>query len=104
MILEIRRYDIEAGRRAEFVEFFDGEVLPAMTEVGIRIVGQFVSVEDETTFYFLRAFDDEAQRAEQSAAFYESEAWLESLKERALDMETGFHVDVVTPTPRSQLS
>ncbi len=103
MLLEIRRYEIVPGRRDEFVEFFDREVVPAMEAVGMRIVGQFVSTEDENAFFYLRAFADEAERDEQYRAFYESEAWLDDLEGRALAMETAFRVEVVTPTPRSKL-
>lgn len=103
MILEIRRYEIEPGRRDEFVAFFDEEVLPEMRKVGMQIIGQFVSVEDPNVFFYLRAFEDEAQRESQTAAFYDSPAWTGDLRDKALDMETGYHVDVVEPTPASAI-
>ena len=103
MLVEIRRYDIEPGRRDEFVAFFDEEVVPEMNKVGMQVIGQFVSIEDETTFYYLRAFDDAEQREAQTAAFYESPVWLDKLKDRALDMETGWNVEVVTPTRGSRI-
>lgn len=101
MLVEIRRYEIEPGRRDEFVAFFDEEVAPEMRKVGMQILGQFVSTEDDTVFYYLRAFDDEEQRQAQTTAFYESPVWLDKLKDRALGMETGWDVTVVTPTPGS---
>lgn len=103
MILEIRRYEIEPGRRDEFVAFFDEEVLPEMRKVGMQIIGQFVSVEDPNVFFYLRAFEDEAQRESQTAAFYDSPAWTGDLRDKALDMETGYHVDVVEPTAASAI-
>jgi hypothetical protein len=103
MILEIRRYEIEPGRRDEFVAFFDEEVLPEMRKVGMQIIGQFVSVEDPNVFFYLRAFEDEAQRESQTAAFYDSPAWTGDLRDKALDMETGYHVDVVEPTLSSAI-
>ena len=102
MLLEIRKYTIVAGRRDEFVEFFDSEVLPAMEAVGMNVVGQFTSSEDEETFWYLRSFADEAERETLSAAFYESPEWLEQLRDRALSMETDYEVDVVQPTPGSR--
>lgn len=104
MILEVRRYEIEPGRREEFVRFFDDEVAPAMRACGMHIVGQFVSTEDETTFIYLRSFASAEQRDEQSEAFYGSAAWLEGMRDRAMAMETGWHVDVVTPTPGSMMA
>jgi len=103
VLVEIRRYEIEPGRRDEFVEFFDTQVVPEMGKVGMQILGQFVSTEDDTSFYYLRAFDDEEQRRAQTTAFYESPVWLDELKDRALEMETGWKVDVVTPTPGSKI-
>jgi hypothetical protein len=103
MLVEIRRYEIEPGRRDEFVTFFDEEVLPEMRAAGMQILGQFVSIEDETVFYYLRGFRDEAERQAQTAAFYESPVWLDRLKDRALDMETGWKVEVVTPTTASAI-
>lgn len=104
MILEVRRYEIEPGRRDEFVRFFDEEVAPEMRACGMHIVGQFVSVEDDTTFVYLRAFESQEQRDRQSEAFYESSAWVERFRDRALEMETAWHVDVVVPTPGSAMA
>jgi len=104
MLLEIRRYEIKPGRRDEFVEMFDRSVVPEMRKVGMQILGQFVSTEDPTVFYYLRAFDDEVQREAQTAAFYDGDVWLNELRDRALEMETGWAVEVVTPTPGSAIS
>ncbi len=103
MLVEIRRYEIAPGRRDEFVRFFDEQVLPEMRRFGMNVLGQFVSVEDATTFYYLRAFVDEDQRNRQTRAFYESPAWLDRLRDRALAMETGWVVEVVAPTPGSAI-
>ncbi len=102
MLLEIRKYTIKPGRRDEFVEFFDSEVLPAMQAHGLDVVGQFVSVDDEDTFWYLRRFADEADRQRKTAAFYESPVWLQVLRERALTLEAGYEVDTVVPAAGSR--
>ena len=99
MIVEIRRYQIVPGKRDEFIAFFDAEVAPAMRAAGMNIMGRYASLEDDTTFVFLRSFADEAERAAQTEAFYGSPAWLDDIKDRALAMETDWTVDVVTDTP-----
>ena len=104
MILEVRRYEIVPGRRDEFAEWFDSEVLPEMERAGMRIVGQFVSRDDPDAFFYLRAFADEDERERQMSAFYSSERWERDLKPVALEMETGYHVETVEPTARSRLS
>lgn len=103
MILEIRRYEIVPGRRDEFADWFDGEVLPEMEAAGMRIVGQFVSHDDPNAFFYLRAFADEEERDRQVEAFYGSERWKSELRDRALSLETGYHVETVTPTAASRL-
>jgi len=103
VLVEIRRYEIEPGRRDEFVAFFDEQVVPEMRKIGMQILGQFVSIENDTVFYYLRAFENEEQRKAQTTAFYESPVWLDQLKDRALGMETGWNVEVVTPTPGSSI-
>ncbi len=98
MLLEIRTYTLHPGRRDEFVEFFETEVIPAMQAVGMTIVGPFVSDDDPDLFVYLRPFVDDAQRTALSKAFYESDVWLGGMKERALALEQGYEVVVVTST------
>ena len=104
MLLEIRRYTIVPGRRDEFAAWFDSEVVPVMEAAGMRIVGQFTSVDDPDVFFYLRAFADEEERSRQYAAVYESEVWREQLEPYALALETGARVEVVRPTPASRLA
>ena len=103
MILEIRRYEIVSGRRDEFAEWFDTKVLPEMEKVGMQIVGQFVSLDDPDAFFYLRAFSDEAERAEQTERLYGGDKWLRELVDYAHELETGYKVETVTPTAASRL-
>lgn len=101
MLVEIRRYEIKPGRRNEFVEWFENEVIPAMESIGMNILGVFVGVEDPNAFFYLRGFESETERARLSQTFYESELWLERLKERALEMESDYEVTLVRSTEGS---
>ncbi len=103
MLLEIRRYEIVPGRRDEFAEWFDREVLPEMETAGMRIIGQFVSRDDPNGFFYLRAFSDEEERARQMERLEGSEKWQNDLIEYAHALETGYHVEVVIPTAGSRL-
>lgn len=103
MLVEIRRYEIEPGRRDEFVQWFETDVMPAMESAGMNILGVFVGAEEANSFYYLRGFASEEERARITAAFHESELWLETLKTRALEMETGFHVELVRSTASSPI-
>ncbi|MGH8916301.1 MAG: NIPSNAP family protein [Acidimicrobiia bacterium] len=103
MLIEIRRYTLEPGRRAEFVRWFENEVRPAMEAAGIAILGSFESVDDPDAFVYMRGFDNEQQRGRLTAAFHSGEVWLGGMRERALEMEVGYEVEVVRSTPGSAI-
>jgi len=58
MIIEMRTYKIKSGKRAEFLEIFRCKSIPAHAEIGMKILGPFLSVEDPDTFFFMRGFPD----------------------------------------------
>jgi hypothetical protein len=103
MLIEIRRYTIVPGRRDEFVEWFEAEVRPAMTAAGIRILGSFVSLDRDDVFVYLRGFADEEERERLTSSFHGSEAWTDGLRDRAIELETSYEVEVVRSTGGSQL-
>lgn len=103
MLVEIRHYTIKPGRRDEFVAWFEAEVLPAMTRAGMTILGVFTGVEDPDSFFYWRSFRDEAERAALTEAFYSSNEWLGGMKEKALEMETGYDVHLVRSTAASPI-
>lgn len=103
MLVEIRRYQIKAGRRDEFVDWYEAEVLPAMQRAGMNILGVFVDVEDPNAFFYLKAFESEAERDRINSVFYGSDVWVETLRDRALEMETSYEVSLVRSTGSSPL-
>ncbi len=104
MILEVRIYKIREGMRDRFVEFFDERALAAQQDVGMRILGQFTSLDDETTFVWLRAFSNEEERTRQKEAFYEGPVWKNELEAEAMSMVEDYsNVILVTPTPGSAI-
>jgi len=79
MVLELRIYRIAPGRRDEFAEFYDRLALPAQREAGLDVVGQFVALDDEDTFVWLRRHESVEARERAWEAFYSSRVWLEEL-------------------------
>jgi hypothetical protein len=69
MIIEMRTYKTKPGNRAEFLEIFRAKSIPAHEEIGMKIVGPFLSVEDPDTFFFMRGFRDLASREPMKANF-----------------------------------
>jgi hypothetical protein len=95
MIIEMRTYKIKPGRRSEFVEIFRSKSIPAHTEIGMKILGPFLSVEDPDTFFFMRGFPDVASREPMKAKFYEGELWKNELENVLMPMLEKYEVVVV---------
>jgi hypothetical protein len=105
MLFELRRYEIRAGRRAEWVEFFESVIAPFQVAKGVVIAGMFTSETEADVFMWLRRFDDEAARVRLYAAIYEDPVWLSEVKPRIdelLNRET-VQITRLHPTPHSVL-
>jgi hypothetical protein len=75
MIIEMRTYKLQPGMRARFLEIFRTKSVPAHAEIGMKILGPFLSVEDRDVFFFMRGFPDLASREPMKARFYEGALW-----------------------------
>jgi len=95
MIIEMRTYKIKAGKRAEFLEIFRTKSIPAHTEIGMKILGPFLSVEDPDTFFFMRGFPDLPSRELMKAKFYEGELWKRELENLLMPMLEKYEVVLV---------
>ena len=80
MIIEMRTYRTKPGKRSEFLETFRSKSVPAHTEIGMKILGPFLSIEDPDTFFWMRGFPDVASREKMKAQFYEGELWKQELE------------------------
>jgi NIPSNAP len=95
MIIEMRTYKTKPGRRSEFLEIFRSKSIPAHLEIGMKILGPFLSVEDPDAFFFMRGFPDIASREPMKAKFYEGELWKGELENVLLPMLEKYDVLVV---------
>jgi hypothetical protein len=86
MIIEMRTYKTKPGRRAEFLEIFRARSVPAHEQIGMTVLGPFLSVEDPDTFFFMRGFPDLASREPMKARFYEGELWKTELESLLMPM------------------
>jgi len=80
MIIEMRTYRTKPGKRSEFLETFRSKSIPAHTEIGMKILGPLLSIEDPDTFFWMRGFPDVASREKMKAQFYEGELWKQELE------------------------
>ena len=95
MIIEMRTYKTKPGKRAEFIEIFRSRSIPAHEEIGMKILGPFLSVEDPDTCFFMRGFPDLASREPMKAKFYEGELWKRELENVVMPMLEKYEVVVV---------
>ena len=95
MIIEMRTYKTKPGRRSEFLEIFEAQSVPAHEQIGMKILGPFLSVEDPDTFFFMRGFPDLASREPMKAQFYEGELWKAELENRLMPMLEKYDAVVV---------
>ena len=95
MIIEMRTYKIKPGKRNEFLEIFRTKSVPAHDEIGMKILGPFLSIEDPDTFFFMRGFPDLASREPMKAKFYEGELWKRELENRLMPMIEKYDVVLV---------
>jgi hypothetical protein len=95
MIIEMRTYTTKPGCRSQFIGIFRSKSIPAHTEIGMKILGPFLSVEDPDTFFFMRGFPDLPSREPMKAKFYEGELWKSELENVLLPMLEKYDVVVV---------
>ena len=86
MIVEMRTYKTKPGKRDEFLRVFRTKSIPAHTEIGMKILGPFLSIEDPDTFFFMRGFPDLPSREPIKAKFYEGEFWKRELENVLMPM------------------
>jgi len=95
MIIEMRTYKTKPGLRAKFLEIFHTRSIPAHAEIGMKILGPFLSVEDPDTFFFMRGFPDIASREPMKAKFYEGALWKGELENVVMPMLEKYDVVLV---------
>jgi hypothetical protein len=95
MIIEMRTYKTKPGKRAKFLEVFRTKSIPAHAEIGMNILGPFLSVEDPDTFFFMRGFPDLPSREPMKAKFYEGELWKRELENLLMPMLEKYEVVLV---------
>ena len=95
MIIEMRTYKTKPGRRGDFLEIFHSKSVPAHAEIGMKILGPFLSIEDPDTFFWMRGFPDLPSRDPMKAEFYEGRLWKNELENVLLPMLEKYDVVLV---------
>lgn len=74
-VFELRQYTLHPGRRDELIELFEREFVEPQEAAGMRLAGQFRSLDDPDRFVWLRGFRDMRSRAQALQAFYGGPVW-----------------------------
>lgn len=102
MIIEMRTYKTKPGKREEFLHTFRSKSIPAHEEIGMKILGPFVSIEDPDMFFFMRGFPDLQSREPMKAKFYEGELWKRELENILMPILEKYEV-VLVDDPEGQI-
>ncbi|HTW66960.1 MAG TPA: NIPSNAP family protein [Bryobacteraceae bacterium] len=95
MIIEMRTYRIKPGLRERFLEIFRTKSMPAHAEIGMKILGPFLAVDEPDVFFFMRGFPDLASREPMKAQFYEGALWKRELENVLMPMIEKYDVVLV---------
>ena len=95
MVVEMRTYRTKPGKRDEFLEVFRTRSVSAHHEIGMTILGPFLSIEDPDVFFFMRGFPDLASREPLKAKFYEGQLWKQELEQVLMPMLEKYDVVLV---------
>jgi hypothetical protein len=98
VIIEMRTYKTKPGCRSQFLDIFCSKSVPAHTEIGMKILGPFLSVEDPDTFFFMRGFPDLQSREPMKAKFYQGQLWKRELESALMPMLEKYEAVVVDDT------
>ncbi len=66
---ELRQYFVRPGKMDEWVKIMEEEIIPFQVSKGMVICGSFRGETDESAYFWLRRFNNEAEREAQLAAF-----------------------------------
>ena len=102
MVIEMRTYRTKPGKRDEFIRIFRTRSVPAHTEIGMRILGPFLSIEDPDVFFFMRGFPDLPSRDPMKAKFYDGDLWKGELEQLLMRMLDKYDV-VLVDDPEGQI-
>lgn len=100
MIIEIRHYTLKAGRREEFIAFFEKDNRAALRDAGMMVFGPLRDLENENMVHWMRAFPSLEERDRVKDQFYEGTVWIERIEPRAMAMIESYKAELTETTDR----
>ena len=87
----------------EWVNFMEKEIIPFQISKGMVITGSFRGEKDDTTYIWLRRFEDEKSREKLYKDVYESDHWKNTIAQHIPDLldRDGMIITRIVPTLKS---
>jgi hypothetical protein len=95
-VVEIRTYVLRAGTGGDFHRLVVEESLPMLQRWGVDVLAYGPSLDDEDSYYLIRAYGSLAERQRSQNAFYGSDEWRHGPRE-AIVSRIESHSSVVLP-------
>jgi hypothetical protein len=102
-VVEVRSYTLLPGTRERFDALMIGQGLPLLKRWNIEVVAVGPSLQDEVSYYLIRAFASVADLERSEEAFYSSEEWRQGPREAILACIERY-TDVVLPVDEALLA
>ncbi|MFL7810796.1 MAG: NIPSNAP family protein [Anaerolineae bacterium] len=102
MFFELRQYRVKPGKREEWVELMEKEIIPFQIAQGMVVIGSFVGEQEEDLYVWIRRFENEAQREALYQRVYESDYWKNEISPRVGDILDRERIVVTRLTPTSK--
>jgi hypothetical protein len=74
-VVELRQYTLLPGMRETLIDLFEANLVEGQEETGMKIIGTFRDLDDQTKFVWLRGFANMDARAQSLADFYDGPVW-----------------------------
>ncbi|WP_329521005.1 hypothetical protein [Spirillospora sp. NBC_01491] len=76
VLLEVRLFTTAPGTRDEFHRVSRDGTIPLMRKCGIDVLAHGPALNDDDTYYLVRAFESEEDRVERGQSLYTTPEWL----------------------------
>jgi hypothetical protein len=101
-IVELRRYKIKAGERANFGAYFETYFPEAFQQLSVMIFGSFFERKSPERFAWFRGFHDNFHRGYANSSFYYGPVWREHRSRMNDRLEDSDNVLQLTPVDPSR--
>lgn len=79
---EIRQYKIRPGKMDEWIEFMQSTIIPFQVSKGMVVCGSYRGEDDDSVYFWIRRFENEAQREALYEAVYKSDSWVNDMADK----------------------